>query len=269
MTAGMRSRAILLFVGLCVGCGGSATGAGAGSTSGGETAGSGTGSPTGGEVLDHGDCEHYLACIAATTPAALPGAAMGFGEDGTCWQGGAAEAMLCRDACKNGLAQTKELFPDAVECRDCGADADCAADERCNRGDCVADGVYCGNGRVEDGESCDRSPGCSAACDGAPCAPLTGDGCKGDQACMATTGNIECSLDHGTSQVGGPCVFLSACAPGLTCIEHEDCPDGSCCAALCDRYGETPCPGGNSCVGYTKATGRTTPEIFDYLGVCL
>lgn len=271
MTAVMRSWVVLLFVGWGAGCGGGGgPGASGGSTGGSEATGGETATPTtGGEEVDHGECDHYLACIAATTPAALPGAAMGFGADGTCWQGGANEVMLCRDACATGLAQTRELFPDAVECRDCAGDADCAADELCNRGDCVADGVYCGNGRVEDGESCDRSPGCSDSCDGAPCAPLTGDGCSGDEKCVVADSQVGCSKDHGTVPIDGNCGDLFvACKPGLTCGDPGN-PDDAYCAALCDRYGETPCPSGGACVGYAKATGYTLPAIFDYIGVCL
>lgn len=54
---------------------------------GGATDSAGTTTDTGGPAPTMEACEHYLDCLAVTEPAELLAAQMGFGPDGTCWDG--------------------------------------------------------------------------------------------------------------------------------------------------------------------------------------
>ena len=62
------------------------------------------------------DCERYVACYQAAIPdndGMIPGK---YGDDGSCWQGTAAEQAKCRDDCETGLLQYHIAFPDLEEC---------------------------------------------------------------------------------------------------------------------------------------------------------
>ncbi|MCY1009426.1 hypothetical protein OV079_28460 [Nannocystis pusilla] len=112
-------------------------------------------------------CDRYLVCIAAVAPSGLPAAQMGFGDDGSCWQGSDKDAQLCIDACDAGLEMYHELFPDQAKCDLCQGHDDCdqAAGELCYQGECTV--TTCGNGVVEAEEICDSArPDCDADCQG-------------------------------------------------------------------------------------------------------
>jgi hypothetical protein len=244
---------------------------------------------SGGEPVDgHAPCDRYLACVAATTPDALPGAQQGYGEDGTCWQGSAEAAAQCREACRVGLTQLNMMSPDEPECTPCGVDDDCdvAGNElcssagkcvpRCVKGEpalecvcrdggdcregeeCAEDrcgGAICGDGLVQRGEICDGQEGCDADCAGPlECTPLFNVGCMEGLACNE----------------GGSCAegYPEGPGRGKSCFDEFLCPGGFFCTEqdfLCHRYcavGGDPCDDGEYCVAL-----ELDPPL-DYIGAC-
>ncbi|MDC0716174.1 hypothetical protein [Nannocystis bainbridge] len=84
------------------------------------------GDPTGGAMGDpYETCQDYIACIAVTTPNALPDAQSGFGEGAMCWSGSPVDAELCGKACATGLSQYHEMFPDEPACDPCALGGEC------------------------------------------------------------------------------------------------------------------------------------------------
>ncbi len=61
-------------------------------------------------------CELYLDCLSVAAPSELPAAQAGFGPDGTCWQGSPETAEQCLEACRAGLDQLQQVFPDEPMC---------------------------------------------------------------------------------------------------------------------------------------------------------
>lgn len=240
---------------------------------------------TGHEPLDdHAPCDRYLACLAATSAAALPAAQMGYGEDGTCWDGDAGAAELCREACRTGLAQLHDDNMDEPACTPCGVDGECAIDEVCvMAGVCVAhcdDGqpagacacredddcgpeaacademcgpASCGDGVVQQGELCDGQEGCDAGCLGPiECTPLFNFGCADGFRCTLQ-GN--CEEGQGGMGMAGDMCAPSGCDAGFVC--HDDTKCHPYCAV-----GGAPCIDGGTCL----ASGAEPP--LDYLGIC-
>lgn len=227
-------------------------------------------------------CERYIGCVAVTTPAGLPDAQAGFGDDSPCWSKGQDEADLCIVACQAGLEQAHAAFPEAVECDLCLADEECAAGERCLQGDCKTGN--CGDGIVDPEELCDGQPECGQDCVSGPsCTPLTDLGCLPGDKCIINpeasgalcvehpqadeiiVGHGEgCGWDLGTGQI-------YACDHGLWCVEEGagdfNCSLGACCSELCD-LGAPVCPDGQECVALAAEFTAAEPAL-GYLGACV
>lgn len=240
--------------------------------------------PTGGVETEgagaHAPCDRYLACVAAIQPDALAGAEAGFGDGGTCWQGGATEMAQCIAACREGLVGFHQVYPDEPACLPCGSDADCdaAAGEVCSGDGLCTSSASCGDGLVQPGEICDGD-GCDADCMGPPvCTPYHNTGCSATQACIDGLGQAYCKdLPANVAGRGEPCgadgvydtfndtyygetyydEFIE-CAGGLKCV---DCGSENCCADYCVIGGE-PCPDGQDCMPLSEG------PPFAYLGVC-
>lgn len=74
-------------------------------------------------------CDHYVACVGAATPEALPATLMAYGPQGTCWTSGPSVAMTCTTACGTALETLRKTTQKAeCACRDgepgCGARTD-------------------------------------------------------------------------------------------------------------------------------------------------
>lgn len=237
--------------------------------------------PTTGDSASHEICDRYLACVAAVAPAGLPGAQMGFGESGTCWQGSPQDAELCLTACKAGLEMYLLGFPDEQACMLCQEDVECdtAAGERCQLGKCTV--TSCGDGVLDDDEVCDGQPGCDPDCLGpATCNLFSGVGCT-DEACLllpkdGQTLDAQCDGDGelNISKVCGLSAAAELCRSGFVCTHPTllascvaDSGDG-CCLRLCDMATHD-CLKGETCVPYKPPSGYLlTPEL-GYLGVCV
>lgn len=250
----------------------------------------------------HAVCDRYLACIAATTPAALPAAQMGYAENGTCWQAGTDAADLCLGACRVGLMQYHDLYPGEPACEPCAADDECdaAAGEVCSSahtcvplcvdelpggclcrvdGDCVGDHVCvdedcrtsltCGDGKVDASEICDGQVGCNAGCDGPPeCSPVTNLGCAAGQICHIDGACMDAPGDLPGN--GEECMNIPSkvtCAAGYVCESgyyDPDCGFDACCKALCNFQGPDDCPVGTYC-----NPGLDLIPQFAYIGICV
>lgn len=216
------------------------------------TGGSASGT-TGEPAPTRADCEKYLDCVAVATPEALPAAQMGFGPDGTCWQGSIESQLQCIDACVSGLESLHQLYPDIAACAECVEDAECSAGQHCVAGQCSA--PFCGDGfvDVDAGEICDE--GCApSGCDKGPfpCNPFTDAGCAADE---------QCSLDYWTCVPDNfpPLGDGHACDPnannfcghGLVCADPDlinGCQSAGCCTLLCDLLAPNECPNGRVCI---------------------
>lgn len=222
---------------------------------------------TGGAEPTREVCEKYLDCIAVATPEALPGAQMGFGPNGTCWDGPPESIEQCIAACVAGLDTLRLTNLDVPQCVDCIDAAECAGELVCYEGQCV-DG-YCGDGIVDDDEVCDDPN--DYYCEGCEfhqylqCNPFSGKGCDPGEECI-----------YGYNNGGTPCVQGDLpglgdgatcdpwngdyCGPGLTCADASliaGCPGDGCCTLVCNTQEPDECPNGRECV----------PDIF-YIGVC-
>jgi hypothetical protein len=284
----LASTLLALLVQACGGGGGTET-MGATSDTGDETSetnspsSSEAGSDTGTSEM-HAICDQYLACIAATTPEALPPAQMGFGSDGTCWQGDAAAAQVCLDACQTGLEQYNKAYPEEPKCALCEAHSECdmAAGELCHLGRCTV--TTCGDGIVDAMEICDSQPGCDADCQGpSECNPFTNYGCFSPMQCIvelqvimgSPRGVSNCSQFMGWTPEGDDCSSADGilCAQGLDCAKPSQLPacaepDG-CCTRLCDLGLAEPCPAGTACVPYGGWFDLELVPELSYLGICL
>lgn len=241
-------------------------------------------SPDTGETDPHVICQRYIACISVVAPAQLPEAQMGFGDNGTCWQGSQTDAQLCMDACEAGLTMFNELFPEEAKCALCQDHSECdtAAGELCHLGKCEV--TTCGNGLVEAEEICDLQPNCDLDCQGPqPCNPMSAYGCGQLSICRVAsilidgvpTVNAECWDSFGTADVGGSCGHENYCAAGLGCAIkaiHPSCvapDDEGCCAPYCDLGDSKPCTAGLQCVAYEDWSGFSMVPELGFLGVCV
>ena len=236
-----------------------------------------TGQTTGDEV-DQTICEEYIACIIAVAPESLPAAQAGFGENGTCWQGGPTEAQQCLDACTTGTATFHEAFPEEPACFTCTANEDCQPGETCFQGGCE---VGCGNGVVDPGEYCDSQLGCYQDCDGPGiCGPLNNVGCEEGEVCLVggpyedeSVSGISCFPQLGAVVGLGEECGTADCQPGLKCLYGEDvgCATELCCAQLCDVNAVDTCTQGTQCTalhGYPPLP-YNLPNWARYLGACV
>jgi hypothetical protein len=62
-------------------------------------------------------CADYLNCLAAVDPSALASVQSTYGTNGTCWTD-EATAEQCAEACKTGLAQMDDEYPEEPKCDD-------------------------------------------------------------------------------------------------------------------------------------------------------
>jgi hypothetical protein len=246
-----------------------------------------TGIATSGGEPSHEICDRYVKCIAATMPDALPPAEAGFGEGGTCWEGGTEAAQLCIEGCRTGLQQYHNAFPDELKCYACMSDAECDVDagEFCFEGSCGTSA--CGNSIVEAGEICDSQPLCFPDCQGpADCSPVTGAGCTDSQYCgysFSPQGNsmfeAACKMPPKTELgVDADCTTASndvRCAGGLTCVEGSklaaNCKFEYCCTPFCDITIANTCPADSVCKFWPDVASNTVyvDEGLDYVGVCV
>lgn len=253
---------------------------GASATDGGSTAG--TESATGG-ALPHEVCDHYLTCVAAVASGSLPAAQMGFGENGTCWEGSESESQLCLDACEAGLKMYNEAFPDEEKCALCKDHSECdmTAGELCHLGHCEV--TTCGDGIVDAKEVCDSQPECASDCqDRFHCNPLSGYGCD-DLACTISrefnaidVTSPRC-LGETKLEEKAPCgeTEPEICPPGTGCASVKiatDCePTGldGCCTRLCYLGAPSQCEPSETCVPFQDANGLKLPPEFSYVGFCV
>jgi hypothetical protein len=202
---------------------------------------------------------------------------MGFGSDGTCWQGNAMDAQLCLDACKSGLTMLNELFPDEPKCSLCENHSECdtAGGELCHLGKCEV--TTCGNGLVDAKDICDSQPMCDADCLGPqPCNPISNFGCEAGEVCyLESAGDplrmeARCLAPPSVVPVDSPC-SAAYCAAGLGCARtHDICDDPfGCCAQYCDLAAENPCPDGRTCVTYDIQTSIPVAPELEFVGFCL
>lgn len=227
-------------------------------------------------------CVGYLACISVVAPGDLPAAQMGFGSNGTCWQGSESEAQLCLDACMAGLEDFNEVFPEEKKCGLCQEHSECnmAAGELCHLGKCEV--TTCGDGIVQPEEICDSQPECKPSCQGLqPCNPISGHGCQ-------ESGSEVCFPQWDTQAVRAECLepvnpLVSEdapcgndyCLPGLGCALTEIYPacdakgQAGCCAPYCDLGQPDPCTAEQSCVPYLDFTGYPLVPELGFLGVCV
>lgn len=229
-------------------------------------------------------CDRYLVCIAAVAPSGLPAAQMGFGDDGSCWQGSDKDAQLCIDACDAGLEMYHELFPDQAKCDLCQGHDDCdqAAGELCYQGECTV--TTCGNGVVEAEEICDSArPDCDADCQGpSACNPLSGYGCESDACALYPVGGSDPGIVAQCAQFtvippGEACEMtsLGLCEPGFACTSPDQLstcdPAGQdgCCARLCMLDVAAECADGEACLAYAPPLGYVLPADLAHIGVCV
>jgi hypothetical protein len=62
-------------------------------------------------------CADYLNCLASVDPSALAAVQSTYGTEGTCWTDEATAAQ-CAEACKTGLAQMDDEYPEEPKCDD-------------------------------------------------------------------------------------------------------------------------------------------------------
>ncbi|MEZ4453384.1 MAG: hypothetical protein R3B09_28225 [Nannocystaceae bacterium] len=300
-----RSRAafvstLALALGLVVGCGGaesdsdadSATSnittspqtnpGSAGSTSGGSMSGGSTAS-TGGTGEDGEEtCQRYIECVAVTSPADLPQIQEGFGAGGPCWTQGPQEAENCAQACRVGLQQAHEDYPDEPKCDECTRDDQCdqGAGEFCYDDRCQT--THCGDGVVEPGEVCDGQSLCDDDCTATDvCSPLTGAGCDEGSVCAFSFTPLYVSFcvppednytvvgldaECGDFLVDGELSVLT-CEVGAYCVQapltSPPCATERCCRLLCDRTQPDTCPAGLECVPLPLGEVQ-----LEYIGAC-
>lgn len=238
-----------------------------------------TDSPTGGSgetgstPLSQEACERYLACVAVAAPASLPSAQQGFGENGTCWQGSAAEMQQCIDACQAGLEELHMASPDEPACALCQGNEDCEGGQTCMNGECRI-GI-CGDGIVESDEICDDQVYCQDDCRGpSDCSPLNGAGCPEGSVCIFDPQFAACKPDSGDLPQGGEQCKVDTCGEGFgcffLCFNEQQAP---CCETLCnvDLEGED-CPAGQSCVSVRDVNVlgvEPSQDLAEYIGICM
>ncbi len=136
-----------------------ATGGGGDTGAGGSdaTGAAGGGGPAGGSDPI---CDRYVACVAATQPAALEQVRAQYGDEGACWESPDL-AAACVSGCREGLAASRATHPDEPLCSACTGDDECVAPGlgRCVEGACVA---------CRDAADCTGSTG--TACEAGACA---------------------------------------------------------------------------------------------------
>lgn len=235
---------------------------------GGVTEGSGT--ETGGVALTREVCDRYLECLAVTQPGQLPAAQMGFGAEGTCWEGPPEQIEQCITACYTGLEGMHEVSPDEPNCFQCEQDADCVTGERCVMGGCYL--TYCGDGVVEHDEVCDDPNDVSCVDCGAhpnlACNPFSDAGCGPGEACHFDTFSDTAQCVSGElTKLGDGAICLPGsegyCAPGLVCVYGiyvDGCAGDRCCTPLCNTQQPDVCPDGRVC---------GPADMSNYVGVCL
>ncbi|PCC72804.1 hypothetical protein SAMN02745121_01922 [Nannocystis exedens] len=250
-----------------------------------------TGSSTGdtGGPSTHAICDRYLACISAAAPGELPAAQMGFGQNGTCWQGSENDAQLCLDACEAGLETFNEAFPDEPKCALCQDHTECDADagELCDQGKCTV--TTCSDGVVDAEEVCDSQPGYDADCLGpSECNPFSNFGCSESNTCaiqpMYTFDEITLARclsypEWFFALEGDPCQDFgpdpTVCDLGLGCASPAllpDCDPGmgkGCCTPLCTLDDPQQCSVNEKCVPYQDASGYILAPELTYLGMCV
>ncbi|MDC0716945.1 hypothetical protein [Nannocystis bainbridge] len=253
----------------------------AGSTTDGPNTSFGSGTETGGSN-PHEICQRYLACIAEVSPGGLPEAQMGFGENGSCWQGSDAEAQLCIDACRSALEMYNELFPEEMTCAQCHADSECdtTAGEVCFLGNCAV--TSCGDGVVDPTEMCDSQPSCDEDCQGPQqCNPLSNYPCPEFEVCYLDDQqpdllDAHCSQEFSAAGLGQSCGFdvSRRCVDRMGCVPKDFDPtcialgDDGCCQPLCDLGVPESCEMGRTCIAYQDYFGAFPPEL-GFLGVCV
>lgn len=270
---------------LAVACGGEQSGESEGTsaatdtTAGSSSGSTATDSTTGGSGETgsapgpgHEACERYLACIAVASPASLPSAQQGFGEDGTCWQGSDAEAQQCIDACQAGLEELHMASPNEPACALCQGDEDCEGGATCMNGECRI-GV-CGNGVVDSDEVCDAPSYCDDDCKGpSECSPQNGAGCSEGDVCVFEFDSPSCMPDDVDLPSGGE-QCDGTCREGFVCLflcNNEN--NQPCCEPLCNAGLETgACQAGQSCTlirGMNLDYFNPPFELAEYVGVCM
>ena len=228
-----------------------------GSTGGDPTTGASAsgGGTTGDPPLTREICDKYLDCVAVATPEALPSAQMGFGPEGTCWDGPPESQEQCIQACAAGLESLHQSYPQYPQCAECVEDVDCPPGQRCSlSGECNP--PACGDGVIDPGEICDDGGDACWNCETGPfpCNPWTDAGCDAGE---------QCSLDYFACVSGNfpPLGDGHSCDPdannfcghGLVCMDPSvimGCPSAGCCTLLCDLSKPNDCPDGRTCVDY-------------------
>ncbi|PCC69304.1 hypothetical protein SAMN02745121_08767 [Nannocystis exedens] len=216
-----------------------------------ETDGPTSGGPDTGGVSQV-SCERYLNCIAATDPAALPAAQMGFGPDAPCWQGSPETAEQCLNACQTGLKSAHMVYPDEPACFLCDDDTDCGAEEQCQAGTCKF--VGCGDGIVSDDEVCD-GPSCPDCHAPGLCNPLSHAGCEASEQCLRIENEFQCANMPNAPGYHEECTYDVACGAGLVCTIFDP-VCGECCNKLCRTDGTANC----DCSPFDPP--------YEYVGVC-
>jgi hypothetical protein len=219
-----------------------------------EASSGGAGSSTGGGGTGHEICDLYLGCLAATHPELLPAAQMGYGPDGSCWQGTQEQVDECLTACATGLANGHDDFPDEPSCYLCFEHSECPPGERCGAHAC---GVpSCGDDVVDPNEACERKYDvvCHLDCSDSDlgCNPMSNVGCSADAICTMFEGgeNFGCyEPDPAPKSDGEPCELVD-CGPGLFCIgadQLKGCSGTRCCTRYCNLQLPDECPDGRVC----------------------
>lgn len=235
----------------------------------GDPSGDPTDEPTGG-AGSHRVCDLYLNCLAVIAPTELPAAQQGFGPDGTCWQGSQASADQCLMACKTGLTEWHEVYPDEPACGLCQADADCTGDNLCYDGECGPPRpAKCGNETLDADEVCDN-PDCDEDCLGpAVCNPLNQAGCAVGEVCLHRSPEMLLCEPKAAdmAQLGEPCDAENICVAGSLCMFPffvPNCTGEGCCASFCDLAN-----GGDCQFECVSAEGFLDKSLRAHVGVCI
>lgn len=202
----------------------------------------------------------------------------------------ACQSAVCTDVTAGGSKVGQKCGTQANAALEGMSGPGCAAPSTCKSGACSAPGAVCGNGTVEQGESCDFgaqngagtgcetncTPSCAKAPDTCPdanvcngveaCADVTVGGSTGAKCGAGATAPDGTSCGSGTICLAGQCA-LSSCGDGFVdAAAGEDCDFGAgngagtgcetTCKFSCTKAPDS-CPDANPCNG-TEACGDVT-----------
>jgi len=184
-------------------------------------------------------------------------------------------AVACNDCQRSGPVCKPQCADRSCGDDGCGGSCgDCNAIQSCDPGSGVCRNLQCGDGGLDDGETCDPPASCPAACDdGDVCTSdaLTGsaDNCDvrcaatpltacagGDGCCPAGCSNADdsdCSPDCGDGDLDSgetcdpPASCPQSCEDNNLCTENQLIGSAANCSARCNFPALTVCVGGDGC----------------------